>query len=113
MDEEDYDLPEEDNDAPELDVETSYKKKQATLSNHPDGFWDSDRVRRVLSRQVGRCLGAPVRMLQWRHLYVAISREQCRTKDTIAALYGLYGDVQPNDVSQSSDASQPPASCDA
>ena len=43
-----------------------------------DGFWDTDRVRRVMYRETEARIGVKIGVAVWRNAYPAIQRELCR-----------------------------------
>ncbi|KAK1046049.1 hypothetical protein LTR74_018029 [Friedmanniomyces endolithicus] len=57
---------------------------------NPDGFWDTDRVRRVLYRETESRIGVKIGVGVWRQVYPAIHREFTRDKGVIATLLDLY-----------------------
>ncbi|KAI4221646.1 MAG: hypothetical protein L6R40_008618 [Gallowayella cf. fulva] len=70
----------------------SVRKKQAA---NPDGFWGTDRVRRVMREQTLRHLGSALSTSTWRHAYPAIHRELSRDGRVVETLDAVYYDRNP------------------
>ncbi|KAI1663136.1 DEAD/DEAH box helicase [Pyrenophora tritici-repentis] len=65
------------------------RRRRPTATN-PDGFWGTDRVRRVLRKYTQEYLGAALGTRTWRHAYPAIHRERASSHQTQEALDMLY-----------------------
>lgn len=61
-------------------------------STNPDGYWGTDRVRRVLREYTGQFLGATLGTRLWRHAYPAIHRELGTSHANRDMLDSLYFD---------------------
>lgn len=68
------------------------KKKEAA---NPDGFWGTDRTRRVMREQTYKYLGASLSTSTWRHAYPAIHRELARDERVTETLDIVYYDRDP------------------
>ena len=55
-----------------------------------DGFWDTDRVRRVMYRETASRIGITIGVALWRQAYPAIQREMCRNPDVRPTLDEIY-----------------------
>lgn len=57
---------------------------------NPDGYWGTDRIRRVLREQTFRHMGAALGTRAWRHAYPAIHRELAKDGQARDFLESLY-----------------------
>ena len=57
------------------------KTSQPVKASNVDGFWDTDRVRRVMYRETQSRIGVKIRVALWRQAYPAIQRELTRNPD--------------------------------
>ena len=55
-----------------------------------DGFWDTDRVRRVMYRETEARIGVKIGVATWRNAYPAIQRELCRDGRVRGLLDQIY-----------------------
>jgi len=60
-----------------------------------DGFWDTDRVRRVLQRETRKRIGVGIGVSDWRHAYPAIQREHTKDPSVREALDSIYDNRAP------------------
>jgi hypothetical protein len=63
---------------------------EVAQSANPDGFWSTDRIRRVLREYTFKYMGARLGPRPWRHSYPAIQRELCRDREAAEWLNTLY-----------------------
>ncbi|KAK4897073.1 hypothetical protein LTR49_028043 [Elasticomyces elasticus] len=57
---------------------------------NPDGFWDTDKVRKILYRETESRIGVRIGVGVWRQVYPAIHREFTRDKNVMATLSSIY-----------------------
>ena len=57
-----------------MEEEKEMEREEQTAKN-VDGFWGTDRVRRVLQKQTGIRIGVKISTAIWRQVYPAIQRE--------------------------------------
>jgi hypothetical protein len=62
---------------------------------NPDGYWGTDRVRRVMREQTLRHLGVALSTSTWRHAYPAIHRELARDSRVAETLDSIYYNQDP------------------
>jgi len=55
-----------------------------------DGFWDTDRVRRVITKQTQSRIGVKITTAIWRQVYPAIQREFTKDKEVVQKLEEIY-----------------------
>ena len=60
-----------------------------------DGFWDTDRVRRVLRRETRKRIGVGIGVSDWRHAYPAIQREFTKDSGVRESLDFIYDNRAP------------------
>jgi superfamily II DNA helicase RecQ len=60
-----------------------------------DGFWDTDRVRRVMQRETRKRIGVGIGVSDWRHAYPAIQREHTKDHSVREALDCIYDNRAP------------------
>ncbi len=60
-----------------------------------DGFWDTDRVRRVMQRETRKRVGVGIGVMDWRHAYPAIQREHTTDHGVREALDYIYDNRPP------------------
>lgn len=68
-----------------------------------DGFWDTDRTRRVMQRETRKRNGVGIGVSDWRHTYPAIQREHTREQSVREALDCIY-DNRPPQIRRMEDA---------
>lgn len=68
----------------------SQSSRQKPKPANPDGYWGTDRIRRVLREQTFRYMGAALGTHAWRHAYPAIHRELARDGQARDFLESLY-----------------------
>jgi hypothetical protein len=67
-------------------VETS----PVVQASNVDGFWHTDRVRRVMHRETQSRIGVKIGVALWRQAYPAIQRELTRNPDVRQAVDQIY-----------------------
>ena len=60
-----------------------------------DGFWDTDRLRRVMQRETRKRIGVGIGVMDWRHAYPAIQREKTMDHGVREALDCIYDNRPP------------------
>lgn len=55
-----------------------------------EGFWDTDRLRRVMQRETRKRIGVGIGVMDWRHAYPAIQRENTMDHGVREALDCIY-----------------------
>jgi len=70
------------------DGEKTRREEQA--ARNVDGFWGTDRVRRVLQKQTGSRIGVRISTAIWRQVYPAIQREWSQEKGVQEMLDEIY-----------------------
>jgi len=71
------------------------KDDDKKMAANPDGFWGTDRTRRVMREQTSIYLGAALSTSTWRHAYPAIHRELARDWRVAETLDMVYYDREP------------------
>ena len=61
-----------------------------------DGFWNTDRVRRVMRRETAGIVGVPIGISDWRQAYPAIHREFATDQSIRKTLSQIYENSNPN-----------------
>lgn len=79
----------------EASVDTDEDGGDQKTAANPDGYWGTDRVRRVLREQTSQYMGAAIGTSAWRHAYPAIHREMARDGKARAWLEVLYYGQEP------------------
>ncbi|CAA9967161.1 ATP-dependent DNA helicase Q1 [Pyrenophora teres f. maculata] len=83
---------EDDSDSEEIDDGDEYGEAdcEKAQSANPDGYWGTDRIRRVLREQTFQYMSAALGTRAWRHAYLAIHRELAKdgqARDWLEVLY--------------------------
>ncbi|EFQ92823.1 hypothetical protein PTT_10012, partial [Pyrenophora teres f. teres 0-1] len=83
---------EDDSDSEEIDDGDEYGEAdcEKAQSANPDGYWGTDRIRRVLREQTFQYMSAALGTRAWRHAYPAIHRELAKdgqARDWLEVLY--------------------------
>ncbi|CAA9963513.1 hypothetical protein PTMSG1_06875 [Pyrenophora teres f. maculata] len=83
---------EDDSDSEEIDDGDEYGEAdcEKAQSANPDGYWGTDRIRRVLREQTFQYMSAALGTRAWRHAYPAIHRELAKdgqVRDWLEVLY--------------------------
>ncbi|KAF2844377.1 hypothetical protein T440DRAFT_523541 [Plenodomus tracheiphilus IPT5] len=79
-----------DNSREASDIDRDSEEEGRKLPTNLDGYWGTDRIRRVLKEQTSRCMGASLNTKAWRHAYPAIHRKlvkDVKTRDWLNVLY--------------------------
>jgi superfamily II DNA helicase RecQ len=66
------------------------REDKKAVSANPDGYWGTDRIRRVLKEQTSRHMAAALNTQSWRHAYPAIHRKLAtdgKARDWLDVLY--------------------------
>ena len=61
-----------------------------------DGFWNTDRVRRVMKRETADLIGVPIGISDWRQVYPAIHREFAHDHSIRETLSQIYDQSRPS-----------------
>jgi superfamily II DNA helicase RecQ len=77
------------------DSEGEDEERSNKEAANPDGFWGTDRTRRVMREQTSRYLHAILSTSTWRHAYPAIHRELARDGRVVETLDMVYYDREP------------------
>ncbi|KAK4551325.1 hypothetical protein LTR86_011232, partial [Recurvomyces mirabilis] len=67
--------------------------KPAAVSANVDGFWDTNRIRRVMQRETEKRIGVRVGVALWRQAYPAIQRKYSVDSNAKATIDQLYEQV--------------------
>ena len=59
-----------------------------------DGYWETNRIRRVMRRESERRIGVPIGTSEWRQAYPAIHREFAINRDVVGTLDRIYAPEQ-------------------
>jgi hypothetical protein len=79
---------EQDEDGVNTDGEKTGREEQT--ARNVDGFWGTDRVRRVLQKQTGSRIGVRISTAIWRQVYPAIQREWSQDRGVQDMLDEIY-----------------------
>lgn len=75
--------------------EDNSSTQEKAESANPDGYWNTDRIRRVLREQTFKYMNAAIGTRAWRHAYPAIHRELARDTAARDWLDVLYWNQEP------------------
>ena len=75
---------------PDEDGEGGDQEEDRNAARNPDGYWGTDRVRKVMQRETGNRMGAKMGTSVWRHVYPAIQREFTCDQDVVRTLDAIY-----------------------
>ena len=82
------------------DVDEDIRVASAAIPNHEpqncDGFWNTDRVRRVMRRETDRFIGVPIGISDWRQVYPAIHRQFATDHSIRETLSKICENANPN-----------------
>jgi len=85
----------------EEENEEGMEEDESVATNRPrqkarncDGYWTTDRTRRVMQRETERRIGVRIGISDWRQVYPAIHREFTTDKETRGALDRIYDNRQ-------------------
>lgn len=70
----------------------SYKRE----ARNCDGYWETNRIRRVLRRETNKRIGVAIGTSDWRQAYPAIHREFAINQDVVGTLDQIYANENPN-----------------
>ena len=82
-----------DNSAEARSVEQQTEK---TVARNCDGFWETNRIRRVMQRETSKRIGVAIGTSDWRQAYPAIHREFAINQDVIGTLDRIYANENPH-----------------
>lgn len=82
------------------DVDVEIHHVTAAVPQHElqncDGFWNTDRVRRVMRRETAGLIGVPIGTSDWRQVYLAIHREFTTDHSIRKTLMKIYEKAHAN-----------------
>ncbi|KAK6433365.1 hypothetical protein LTR95_010457 [Oleoguttula sp. CCFEE 5521] len=67
-----------------------------TVARNCDGFWETNRIRRVMRRETSKRIGVAIGTSDWRQAYPAIHREFAINQDVIGTLDRIYANENPH-----------------
>ena len=70
--------------------------EKAREAENVDGFWDTNRVRRIMGRETERRIGVKIGVALWRQAYPAIHRTFAINRDVVGTLDRIYGKENPS-----------------
>ena len=70
--------------------ESSQREERVKEAKNVDGFWNTDRVRKVMSRETEDRIGVRITTAIWRQVYPAIQREWSKEKGVGEMLDSIY-----------------------
>jgi superfamily II DNA helicase RecQ len=65
------------------------------IARHCDGFWETNRIRRVMRRESEKRIGVPIGTSDWRQAYPAIHRAFAINRDVVGTLDRIYANPHP------------------
>ena len=71
-------------------------RKKDKCAKNVDGFWDTDRVRRVITKETQDRIGVRITTAIWRQVYPAIQREWTKEKGVGETLMSIYNPSRDN-----------------
>ena len=74
----------------ELNGDGEETEREGETARNVDGFWGTDRVRRVLQKQTGSRIGVKISTAIWRQVYPAIQREWSQERGVQEMLDEIY-----------------------
>jgi hypothetical protein len=78
-------------------VEARFVQQQSTsmIARNCDGFWKTNRIRRVMRRESEKRIGVPIGTSDWRQAYPEIHREFAINQDVMGTLNRIYANENP------------------
>ena len=78
-------------------AEARFVEQQSTprVARNCDGFWETNRIRRVMRRESEKRIGVPIGTSDWRQAYPEIHREFAINQDVVGTLYRIYANENP------------------
>ena len=79
-------------------AEARYFRQQATprVARNCDGYWETNRIRRIIRRESQKRIGVPIGTSDWRQAYPAIHRTFAINWDVVGTLDRIYGKENPS-----------------
>jgi superfamily II DNA helicase RecQ len=79
-------------------AEARYLRQQATprVARNCDGYWETNRIRRIIRRESQKRIGVPIGTSDWRQAYPAIHRTFAINRDVVGTLDRIYGKENPS-----------------
>jgi hypothetical protein len=79
-------------------AEARYFQQQATprVARNCDGYWETNRIRRIIRRESQKRIGVPIGTSDWRQAYPAIHRTFAINRDVVGTLDRIYGKENPS-----------------
>jgi superfamily II DNA helicase RecQ len=79
-------------------AEARFVQQQSTPTapRNCDGFWETNRIRRVMRRESEKRIGVPIGTSDWRQAYPAIHREFAINQDVVGTLDRIYANENPS-----------------
>ncbi|KAK0302345.1 hypothetical protein LTR01_008814 [Friedmanniomyces endolithicus] len=87
-------LPELPND-PSPETRLMQQQTIAAVARNCDGYWETNRIRRIMRRESGKRVGVPIGTSDWRQAYPAIHREFAINRDVVGTLDRIYVNENP------------------
>ena len=66
-----------------------------TVARNCDGYWETNRIRRVMRRESEKRIGVPIGTSDWRQAYPEIHREFAINQDVVGTLKRIYDNENP------------------
>lgn len=82
----------------EEDPDQGQAEREEQAARNIDGFWGTDRVRRVLQKQTGSRIGVKISTAIWRQIYPAIQREWSQDRGVREMLDEIYEGKETGEV---------------
>ena len=78
-------------------AEARFVRQQSTpvVARNCDGFWETNRIRRVMHRESQKRIGVPIGTSDWRQAYPEIHREFAINQDVAGTLKRIYDNENP------------------
>ncbi|GAB7336613.1 hypothetical protein MBLNU13_g10310t1 [Cladosporium sp. NU13] len=78
-------------------AEARFVRQQSTpvVARNCDGFWETNRIRRVMRRESQKRIGVPIGTSDWRQAYPEIHREFAIKQDVTGTLKRIYNNENP------------------
>jgi hypothetical protein len=78
-------------------AEAHFVQQQSTqtAARNCDGFWETNRIRRVMRRESEKRIGVPIGTSDWRQAYPEIHREFAINRDVVGTLNRIYANENP------------------
>ncbi|KAL1582253.1 hypothetical protein WHR41_09118 [Cladosporium halotolerans] len=78
-------------------AEAHFVQQRSTpmVARNCDGFWETNRIRRVMRRESEKRIGVPIGTSDWRQAYPDIHREFAVNQDVVGTLNRIYANENP------------------